>query len=156
STTLGILTNRNVVAVDQDSLGKQGTMVSSSSGLDVLAKPLANGDVSVALFNETGSTATISTTASAVGKTGSSSYTLTNLWTGATSTTTGSISAPVPAHATVMYRIAGGTSATHIEAEASGNTLAGAAVIASCSACSGGNKVGYIGNGSANYVTINN
>ena len=55
-----ILTNTRVIAVDQDSLGKQGTEVSSSGGLDVLAKPLANGDVSVALFNETGSTATIS------------------------------------------------------------------------------------------------
>ncbi|GAA2360683.1 hypothetical protein GCM10010246_58960 [Streptomyces cuspidosporus] len=35
-------------------------MVSSSGSLDVSAKPLAGGDVSVALFNETGSTATIS------------------------------------------------------------------------------------------------
>jgi Alpha galactosidase C-terminal beta sandwich domain len=75
-------------SVDQDSLGKQGTEVASSGGLDVLAKPLANGDVSVVLFNENSSTATISTTAGAIGKTGASSYTLTNLWTGATSTTT--------------------------------------------------------------------
>jgi alpha-galactosidase len=110
STTLSILTNQRVIAVDQDSLGKQGTEVSTSGGLDVLAKPLANGDVSVALFNETGSTATISTTAAAIGKTGSSGYTLTNLWTGAASTSSGTISASVPAHGTVMYRIAGGTS----------------------------------------------
>ncbi|WP_245594322.1 glycoside hydrolase family 27 protein [Actinospica robiniae] len=110
STTLSILTNKNVIAIDQDSLGKQGTEVSSSGGLDVLAKPLANGDVSVALFNETGSSATISTTAAAIGKSGSSSYTLTNLWTGTTSTTSSSISASVPAHGTVMYRIAGGSS----------------------------------------------
>ena len=110
STTLGILTNKNVIVVDQDSLGKQGTEVSSAGGLDVLAKPLANGDVSVALFNENSATATISTTAGAIGKTGASSYTLTNLWTGATSTTTGSISASVPAHATVMYRVSGGSS----------------------------------------------
>ena len=107
--TLSTLTNARVVAVDQDSLGKQGTMVSSSGGLDVLAKPLANGDVSVALFNETGSTATISTTAAAIGKTGASSYTLTDLWSGATSTTSSTISASVPAHGTVMYRVAGGT-----------------------------------------------
>src|SRR5579859_3549175 len=80
STTLGILTNKNVIAIDQDSLGKQGTEVSSSSGLDVLAKPLANGDVAVALFNENGSAATITTSASAIGKSGSSSYTLTDLW----------------------------------------------------------------------------
>jgi hypothetical protein len=103
------LTNTRVIAVDQDSLGKQGTMVSSSGGLDVLAKPLANGDVSVALFNETGSTATISTSAAAIGKTGASSYTLTDLWSGATSTTSGTISASVPAHGTVMYRVATGS-----------------------------------------------
>jgi alpha-galactosidase len=110
SATLSVLTNRAVIAVDQDSLGKQGHEVSASGGLDVLAKPLANGDVSVALFNETGSAATISTTATAVGKTGASSYTLTNLWTGATSTTTGTISASVPGHGTVMFRVAGGSS----------------------------------------------
>ena len=109
SSTLSILTNKNVIAVDQDSLGKQATEVSSSGGLDVLAKPLANGDVSVALFNETGSTATISTTASAIGKSGSSNYTLTNLWTGATSSTSGTISASVPSHGTVMYRVSGGS-----------------------------------------------
>jgi alpha-galactosidase len=110
SATLSILTNKAVIAVDQDSLGKQGTEVSSAAGRDVLAKPLANGDVAVVLFNETGSTATIGTTAAAIGKTGSSSYTLTNLWTGATSTTSGPISASVAAHGTVMYRVAGGSS----------------------------------------------
>ena len=109
STTLSILTNKNVVAVDQDSLGRQGTMVSSSGGLDVLAKPLANGDVAVALFNENSGTATITTSASAIGESGSSSYTLTNLWSGATSTTTGTISGSVPGHGTVMYRVHGGT-----------------------------------------------
>jgi alpha-galactosidase len=109
ASTLSTLTNARVIAVDQDPLGKQGTMVSSSGGLDVLAKPLSGGDVSVALFNETGSTATITTSASAVGKTGAQSYGLTDLWSGATSTTAGTISASVPAHGTVMYRVAGGT-----------------------------------------------
>jgi alpha-galactosidase len=117
SSTLSILTNKAVIAVDQDSLGKQATEVSSSNSHDVLAKPLANGDVSVALFNETGSTATITTTAAAIGKTGASSYTLTNLWTGATSTTSGTISASVPAHGTVMYRVAGGTTSTNPSGE---------------------------------------
>jgi alpha-galactosidase len=110
SGTLSTLTNTRVIAVDQDPLGKQGVLVSSAGGLDVLAKPLSNGDVAVALFNETGSTATITTTAGAVGKTGASGYTLTDLWTGAVSSTSGTISASVPAHGTVMYRLAGGTS----------------------------------------------
>ncbi|MEV5710890.1 RICIN domain-containing protein [Actinoallomurus sp. NPDC052274] len=127
SSTLSVLTNKAVIAVDQDSLGKQGTQVSSASGHDVLAKPLANGDVSVVLFNETGSTATISTTASAIGKSGSSGYTLTDLWTGATSTTSGTISASVPAHGAVMYRVAGGTTgggpASEIHAVGAGKCL---------------------------------
>jgi hypothetical protein len=42
------------------------------------------------------------------------------------------------------------------EAEATGNTLSGASKVASCSACSGGKKVGFIGNGTNNFVTINN
>ncbi len=109
-TTLSILTNKNIIAIDQDSRGVQGSEVSSVNGHDVLAKPLANGDVAVALFNETGSTATISTTAGAVGKSGSSSYTLTDQWSGATSSTSGAISASVPAHGTVVYRVAGGSS----------------------------------------------
>ena len=50
----------------------------------VLAKPLANGDVAVALFNQGGATTTISTTAAAIGKTGSS-FTLRDAWTNATS-----------------------------------------------------------------------
>ncbi|AGL16461.1 glycoside hydrolase family 27 protein [Actinoplanes sp. N902-109] len=109
STTLSILGNRAVIAVDQDAAGKQGRMVSSTGGLDVLAKPLANGDVSVVLFNEGSSTATISTTAAAIGKSGASSYGLTDLWTGATSTTSGTISSSVPGHGVVMYRVSGGT-----------------------------------------------
>jgi hypothetical protein len=48
----------------------------------------------------------------------------------------------------------GGT--VRVEAEAPGNTIAGAARIASCGACSGGERVGYIGNGAANYLTVNN
>jgi alpha-galactosidase len=73
----------------------------------VLAKRLANGDVAVALFNQGSGTTTISTTAAAIGKTGSS-FTLRDLWTGATSTSTGAISASVPGHGTAVYRVSGG------------------------------------------------
>ncbi|MGF1428138.1 glycoside hydrolase family 27 protein [Kitasatospora sp. LaBMicrA B282] len=108
--TLADLTNARVIAVDQDPLGRQGSLVASSGGLDVLAKPLAGGDVAVALFNETGTAATIGTSTAAVGKPDAGSYTLTDLWSGATADTTGSISATVPAHGTVMYRLSGGSS----------------------------------------------
>jgi alpha-galactosidase len=107
--TMSIYLNTDVIAVDQDPLGRQGTLVSSSGGRDVLAKPLANGDVAVVLFNENSSAATISTTASAVGKASASSYRLTNLWSKVVSTTTGAISVGVPGHGVVMYRLAAGS-----------------------------------------------
>jgi alpha-L-fucosidase len=43
-----------------------------------------------------------------------------------------------------------------VEAEASGNTLSGAAAVASCPACSGGAKVRFIGNNASNYAIVNN
>jgi alpha-galactosidase len=103
--TFAILNNTDVIAIDQDPLGKQGTVVSSSGGLVVYTKQLANGDRAVALFNETGATATISTTAAKVGLRAASSYTLKDLWSKASRTTAGTISASVPSHGTVLYRV---------------------------------------------------
>ncbi|WP_246143760.1 glycoside hydrolase family 27 protein [Actinacidiphila oryziradicis] len=107
--TLSLYGNKEVIAVDQDSLGKQGTEVSSSGGLHVLAKPLANGDVSVVLFNENSSAATITTSATAAGLPAASSYQLNNLWSHVVSSTSGSISATVRAHGSVMYRVSVGS-----------------------------------------------
>ncbi len=104
--TLAIYNNTDVIAIDQDSLGKQGTIVSSSDGHWVLTKPLANGDVSVALFNETSAPATISTTVPAAGLTGdATAYTLRDLWTHQSTETAGPISAEVDPHSTVMFRV---------------------------------------------------
>jgi alpha-galactosidase len=48
-----ILTNTEVIAVDQDPLGVQGRVVLDRGyGLQVWAKPLADGSVAVALFNQ--------------------------------------------------------------------------------------------------------
>ncbi|MBM0230937.1 ricin-type beta-trefoil lectin domain protein [Micromonospora sp. STR1_7] len=111
SATQTILKNANLIAINQDSLGLQGTQVSFDGTRRVLAKRLANGDVAVALFNQGGSTTTISTTAAAVGKSGSS-FTLVDAWTGGTSSSSGTISASVPAHGTVVYRVSGGGTTT--------------------------------------------
>ena len=103
--TLAIYGNRDVIAVDQDALGKQAGIVNSQNGLWTLAKPLADGDVSVALFNSTNSPATIATTTSAAGLGSATAYNLRDLWTHQSTETAGAISAVVPPHATVMYRV---------------------------------------------------
>src|SRR4051794_33908058 len=102
--TRTILTNRTLIAINQDSLGLQATQVSNDGTRRVLAKRLANGDVAVALFNQGANSTTISTTAAAIGKTGSQ-FVVRDAWTNATSTTSGAISATVPGHGTVVYRV---------------------------------------------------
>ncbi len=111
SATQTILKNQNLIAIDQDSLGLQATQVSNDGTRRVLAKKLANGDVAVALFNQGSGTTTVSTTAAAVGKSGTS-FTLRDAWTNATSSSTGAISASVPGHGTVVYRVSGGGTST--------------------------------------------
>jgi alpha-galactosidase len=49
--TKEILTNREVIAVDQDPLGKGGYRQAKNGDTEVWIKPLANGDTAVALFN---------------------------------------------------------------------------------------------------------
>jgi len=103
---VGIVANPDVVAVDQDKLGAQGTIVQSGTGYDVLAKPLANGDVSVVLFNKGDTAQTVTTTASAVGlPAGGAPFQLTDLVSKAKSASDGAISAALAPHATVIYRV---------------------------------------------------
>jgi alpha-galactosidase len=49
--TRQILTNKEVIAIDQDKLGRQGRRVSKEAGAEMWVKPLENGDLAVALFN---------------------------------------------------------------------------------------------------------
>jgi alpha-galactosidase len=61
--TLNLLENDEVLAVDQDSLGKQGTCIAKGTDWGIYAKPLADGSVAAGLFN-TGTNGTITVTVS--------------------------------------------------------------------------------------------
>ncbi|MEU7581004.1 NPCBM/NEW2 domain-containing protein [Streptomyces sp. NPDC041068] len=103
--TFEILGNEEVVAVDQDPLGKQGEVVSSESGRWVVAKEMKDGSRAVALFNETDSAQRLATTAKAVGLPEAAGYSLRDLWRHKNYQTAGGISATVPAHGTVLLRV---------------------------------------------------
>ena len=106
STTITMLKNQRVIAIDQDSLGAQGSLVSqTSTGQQVWVKPLASGARAVALFNRGSSPQQITTSTSAVGLPRVSGYTLLNVWTNQTSTSKGKISALVQPDAVVLYRV---------------------------------------------------
>ena len=49
--TIALLTNREVIAVDQDPLGKQGDRVSEEGPIEIWARPLAGGSKAVGVFN---------------------------------------------------------------------------------------------------------
>ena len=66
--TIDILTNPEVLAVNQDSLGAQGVPVSESTKLEVWAKPLSSDDtVAVILFNRTEEAAEITAVFAEIG-----------------------------------------------------------------------------------------
>jgi alpha-galactosidase len=46
-----ILTNREVIAIDQDPLGRQAERIYAEGPVEIWSRPLANGDVALAIFN---------------------------------------------------------------------------------------------------------
>ena len=56
---LAILTNREVIAIDQDAAGKQGRRVWKSGDQEIWMRDLAAGDKAVAVFNRAGETASV-------------------------------------------------------------------------------------------------
>lgn len=118
ATTTAIVSNKEVIAVDQDPLVSMATKVAEPSpGLQVWSKRLATparhdhsrrhaaAERAIALFNRTGSGAIIATTATAVGLPRAQSYVLRDLWRHTDTETAGRISAFVPAHGVVIYRV---------------------------------------------------
>jgi alpha-galactosidase len=103
--TLDILGNEEIIAIDQDRLGVQGAVVADSDGLMVLDKPLADGERAIALYNSTDSLATVDIPASETGLGSAGAYQLRDVWTGEVRQARTTISAAVPAHGTVVYRV---------------------------------------------------
>jgi alpha-galactosidase len=108
--TREILTNTEVIAVNQDWGGRQGNQVVDNGDTEVWTKPMANGSVAVVLLNRGNSTTTISTTAPQIGLGSAAGYSVRDLWAHTTSTGNGTISASVPAHGAAMYVVSGGSS----------------------------------------------
>ena len=46
-----ILTNREIIAIDQDPLGREAKRIFAEGPVEIWARPLANGDVALAIFN---------------------------------------------------------------------------------------------------------
>jgi alpha-galactosidase len=102
--TKSILLNKEVIAVDQDPLGRQGDRAYAEGPLEVWSKPLQGGDMAVALFNRIEGTTRMTLRLGAVGWHGPA--TARNLWTHeSVGSITGDYTVTVPGHGVVMLRL---------------------------------------------------
>ncbi|MEN3267335.1 NPCBM/NEW2 domain-containing protein [Pseudonocardia sp.] len=104
ATTIAMLTDPDVVAINQDPAAVQAVRVGPAGTTETWVKRLADGGRAVVLLNRGDSAKTLTTTASAVGLQGPR-WTLKNAWTNAVTESAGTISAAVPAHGTALFRV---------------------------------------------------
>jgi alpha-galactosidase len=101
-----ILTNKEVIAIDQDPLGREGRRVKRADGLEVWAKQLADGGRAVALLNRTGAEANIAVSWTDLGYPDHVPAKVRDLWAKKDlGEKSGSFSASVLSHGVVMVRI---------------------------------------------------
>jgi alpha-galactosidase len=102
--TRDILTNRDVIAVDQDPRVEPAHPLPTDPR--VLVRPLDDGAVAVAFVNATEGPVTITTNMTAVELAPSSCYTVRDLWAHTETTTTGVITSDsLPPHAVALLRV---------------------------------------------------
>jgi alpha-galactosidase len=101
-----ILTNREVIAVDQDPLGRQGRKVRDDGDVEVWAKELADGSRAVALLNRDTTATSVTVSWPEIGYTAGLPAAVRDLWAHRdVGTARGRYTATVPGHGIVMLRV---------------------------------------------------
>ncbi len=103
SATREILTNWEVIAVDQDWGGEQGHRLRQDGDKEVWVKPMRNGGRAVVLLNRGEAPAGITVTAEELGLPVRRGYTARDLWAHRTLPMEHALSAQVPAHGVAMF-----------------------------------------------------
>ncbi|GAA1369823.1 NPCBM/NEW2 domain-containing protein [Catellatospora chokoriensis] len=104
-TSVDILTNRDVLAINQDRAAVQAVRIGPAGTTETWVKRLANGDRAVVLLNRGDLAQTLTAQAAATGLAGSR-FTVRNAWTGQDTESAGTLSAAVPAHGAALLRVA--------------------------------------------------
>jgi alpha-galactosidase len=101
-----ILTNKEVISVDQDALGREGTRVAKDGPIEVWSKQLSDGGRAVVLFNRDSKERQIGVTWEELGYPDHLSAAVRDLWQKKDlGKFTGEFSAPVPSHGVVMVTV---------------------------------------------------
>jgi len=103
--TREILTNREVISVDQDALGRQGARLFAKDGVEAWAKPLVGRGVAVGLFNRNAAETTASFSWTQIGRS-STPASVRDLWRHrAIAAADDGFAAAVPAHGVVLLLV---------------------------------------------------
>ena len=101
-----ILTNKEVIAIDQDSLGRQGRRVAKAGDLEVWSKQLQDGSRAVILLNRSGSSQEITVKWEQIGYPNHLSASVRDLWAHKDlGKFTGKFSASVESHGVVVVTV---------------------------------------------------
>ncbi|CAN6463351.1 unnamed protein product [Victoria cruziana] len=102
--TLGLLSNKEVIAVNQDKLGAQGKKVKKHSELEIWAGPLSGGRVAVVLWNRSPSKSSITAKWKDIGLKSDAVVDVRNVWAHSTRTSVRrKLKVTVNTHACKMY-----------------------------------------------------
>jgi len=100
-----ILLNKEVIAVDQDPAGVEGTLVEKGDGWNVWARPLADKSEAIVLFNRLTNPQPITFDAPSIGWTSSTPFQVRDLWEHADRpVSTGTFRGVVAPHSVIMIR----------------------------------------------------
>jgi len=103
---LDILLNKEVIAVNQDPLGKQGVKVRDDGDLEVWSKSLHDGSRAVVLFNRSKLEPNMHVLWTEIGYPSHLDATVRDLWNKKdTGSSTGGYAVEVPAHSVVMLKV---------------------------------------------------
>lgn len=95
--------NKEMIAINQDSLGVQGHRISDVNGKQVWTKPLLSGDIAVALLNNNSSTQTVECTFADIGVEGE--VEVYDAWQKKSLGPRTSVSVELPAHGSALLRL---------------------------------------------------
>jgi alpha-galactosidase len=100
------LTNKDIIAVNQDPLALQATLVSRDGTWDVLTKTLANGDRLLTIINRGNFKGSLSVPFARIGIPSLSAVRVKDLWTGTSSLAYKEVTATnIPSHGTAVLRL---------------------------------------------------
>ena len=110
NSALKIVTNKQLIAIDQDTLGKPAKRLKKVTGVDIIARPLANGDTALCLFNRSAGNKNIHLNLKELladeylDTPQVDQYELHDLWSDERNTAS-AVSASLPKHSVKVYRI---------------------------------------------------